>query len=65
MTKHYLIRTGRFGKSEAMRLITEAALDAGKTVATASTDGSLEVRGAATAKDVTPHIPAIAKEDKR
>lgn len=47
------------GKSVYVEMRTEAALNAGKTVATISRGGVVEVRGPGAAKDITPMARAI------
>ena len=61
-----MVPAHRMGKSEMMRRMAEAQLDAGKTVCFAKPDGeggvTYEVRGAGVAKDVTPKTKMIERK---
>lgn len=60
------------GKSAILDTLVEDYLDAGKTVTTLHPDGSREIRGFATARDVTPKgsarlslLPQIAHKESK
>jgi hypothetical protein len=60
--KQAAIEPRQRGKSAFVAVATEAALNAGKTVATISPGGIVEVRGPGAAKDITP--PASSPSGK-
>ncbi|MEQ1517536.1 MAG: hypothetical protein ABL931_13720 [Usitatibacteraceae bacterium] len=63
MKRSVIIPAHRMGKGEMMRRLAEKALDEGKTICFATTDGNggvnYETRGAGVARDVTPTTKLI------
>lgn len=57
------IATRQRGKSAYVAMMTEAALNAGKTVAIIKPDGAVEVRGPGAAKDITPKAEIVVAID--